>query len=83
MLEKIPHSAPGVDPTILVTSGATELRQSFTLAQLPGVLVAYMAGLNTVFALVIAGTGVALLLSLGNKWKRLNTEAIKNGGPSA
>ena len=79
MLEKIPHSALDVDPMILITSSAVELRHRFTVAQLPRFLFAYMTGLNAVFALSFAGTDVALLVSLGNKLKKLTTEAKKNG----
>ncbi|KAJ5861165.1 major facilitator superfamily transporter protein [Penicillium soppii] len=84
MLIKITTSAPSVDRTLLMMVGATDLRANFTAEQMPGVLIAYMSGLKTVFALAIAVTGVALLITaLASKWQRLDTEAIKNGGAAA
>lgn len=80
MVNVLPFSAPDVDPALVILTGATEIRTAFTPAQLPGLLIAYMAGLKIVFALAVAGTGAALCISLGNRWKRLNKEAIKGGG---
>jgi MFS transporter, DHA2 family, glioxin efflux transporter len=65
-----------VSPAALVATGATQLRSVFTADQLPGVLVAYMAGINAVFAVAVAMVGISVILSLFNKWKRLDTHAL-------
>jgi MFS family permease len=79
----LPFSAPDVDPAMVILTGATEIRTRFTGEQVPGILEAYMRGLNGVFAIAIAGTGVALLVSLAAKWKRLDAEKVKQGGTAA
>jgi MFS transporter, DHA2 family, glioxin efflux transporter len=83
MINRLPSSAPDVDPSLVILTGASEIRSAFKSAQVPGILIAYMAGLKIVFALTIAATGLAFCISLGAKWKRLNTDAIKNGGAAA
>ncbi|EOO00201.1 putative major facilitator superfamily transporter protein [Phaeoacremonium minimum UCRPA7] len=76
----LPHSAPNVNPMQVVLTGATELRDVFTPEEIPGILVAYMRGLKISFALSLAATGLAFVISLATKLKRLNTDAIKGGG---
>ncbi|KAL2201963.1 major facilitator superfamily transporter [Sarocladium strictum] len=57
----------------LVLSGASELRNVFSEADLPLVLDGYMEGLKVVFAMTVAITGVATVISFTTKWKKLNT----------
>jgi MFS transporter, DHA2 family, glioxin efflux transporter len=80
LIRWVATTAPGVPPQLLIFTGATELRNVFGPDVLPGVLVAYMQGLKVAFAVCIAGTGVAALLSPLMPWGRLNTEAVKSGG---
>lgn len=79
MLKTLPYSAPGVDPTLVIASGATELRNIFPPEQVPGILVAYMKGLKISFAVALAATGLALVVGMFSRWKRLNTAAITGG----
>lgn len=65
---KIPSTAPGVDPQLVIATGATQLRKVFSKADLPGVLEAYMDGIRVTFALAIALGGASLLVSLVPKW---------------
>lgn len=83
MLKVLPFSAPDVNPGLLIATGATQLRTTFTPDQVSGILLAYMAGLKIVFALALAATGIALCVSACNRWKRLNKEAVKAGGAAA
>ena len=69
--------APGVDPSAVVATGATEIREAFTAEELPGILRAYMAGIKVSAGIAIGATGFAFLVSLFSRWKRLNTEALK------
>lgn len=80
LVKVLPHSAPGVDPAIVVNTGATDLRKVFSAEQVPGILIAYMHGLKIAFAIGLASTGVAfIVITLFQRWNRLNTAAIAGG----
>lgn len=68
--------APHVSQSQLIRTGATDIRHVFDATEIPFVIQAYMDGLKVAFALVIASAGIALIVSLGSKWKRLNTENL-------
>ena len=72
---------PGLDPAVVVSTGATDLRSVFSADQVPGILVAYMSGLKIAFAIGLASTGVAfIIITEFQKWNKLNTTAIAGGG---
>ena len=71
IIRTLPETAPSVDPSLVILTGATQIRAVFPLDLVPGVLQAYMAGLNTAFAIAIAGAGVAFVISLASKWTTL------------
>ena len=81
LLKTLIHSAPNVNPALVVATGAIDLRKAFTPEQLPGVLEAYMRGLKISFAIGLASAGVALVVNVlfGHR-KKLNTAAIASGG---
>lgn len=80
LVKVLPHSAPGVDPALVVKTGATDLRMIFSADQVPGILEAYMRGLKVAFAIGMASTGVAfVVVVLFQRWNRLNTAAIAGG----
>ncbi|KAH8202202.1 hypothetical protein TruAng_003677 [Truncatella angustata] len=83
LVQELPMTAPGVDPAVVVATGATELRNVFDANQIPGVLMAYMAGIKVALAISIAASGLAFAISLLNRWSRLNTEAAKTLGGNA
>ncbi|KAL4900284.1 major facilitator superfamily domain-containing protein [Aspergillus multicolor] len=60
LLYMLPLTAPDVDPSAVIATGATELREVFG-QDLHGVLVAYIAGLEVAFAFGRARMGVAFL----------------------
>lgn len=68
---------PGVDAAVALGTGATQIRDVFTAAQIPIVIDAYISGLETVFAIAVAAFGTATLLGLLGNWKRLDAETIK------
>jgi hypothetical protein len=76
-------TVPGIDPVLLLGTGATQIRQVFTAAQIPGVIDAYMAGIKVVFAIIIGASGFASLFSLCGSWKKLHAEDMKNAGGGA
>lgn len=81
LLKHLPHSAPGVNPVTVVSTGATDLRTAFPADMVPGILEAYMGGLKIAFAIGIASTGMAfVIITLFQRWNRLNPAAIAGGG---
>ncbi|PGH11289.1 hypothetical protein AJ80_07188 [Polytolypa hystricis UAMH7299] len=79
LVSKLPELAPNVDPALVVTTGASELRHVFSEEDLPGVLMAYMAGLKVTFTLCIALGGVGFLITLFAKWESLKGKAKLEG----
>ncbi|KAH8704048.1 putative MFS multidrug transporter [Talaromyces proteolyticus] len=71
MLQKLPEYAPGVNPQLVIATGATELRSVFSADQLAGILQAYMSGLKVTFLLSIVLGGIATVISLFPKWTSL------------
>jgi hypothetical protein len=67
--------APGVNPGLVLLTGASELHNVFPPDVLPGVLEAYMVGLKAAFAVAIAFSSVAFLCSLAIPMKRLPSHA--------
>jgi hypothetical protein len=62
-------------------SGGVDLRKVFSEDQIPGILVAYMKGLKTSFAIGIVSSGIAfIIIVLFQRWNRLNIAAIAGGG---
>lgn len=84
LVKVLPRSAPGVDPAAVVGTGAMDLRKFFSPDQVPGILVAYMRGLKIAFAIGLASTGLAfVIITLFQRWNRLNAAAIAGGGGAA
>ncbi|KAH8835002.1 major facilitator superfamily domain-containing protein [Flagelloscypha sp. PMI_526] len=71
LINTLRTTVPELDPALVISTGATELRTSFSAEQFPGILAAYMAGIRAALAIPIAATGIAVLVSACNSWKRL------------
>ncbi|KAI1621775.1 DNA repair protein RAD50 [Exophiala viscosa] len=82
MLKEIPNKVPGVSPSLVVATGATDLRNVFSAAELPGILSAYMEGLRVPFAIAIACACVTFLLAFTPKWESIKGK-VKLDGPAA
>jgi hypothetical protein len=76
MLGSLAVTAPDVDVVKLIATGVSEIRSVFPAEQIPGILLAYMDGLQISFAIAAATAGAACLLAcivavlpnrLGNK----------------
>ncbi|EON65089.1 hypothetical protein W97_04324 [Coniosporium apollinis CBS 100218] len=65
LIEAVKQNVQGLDPAIVVGTGATDLRKVIPAAQLAGAIESYMAGLQDAFTLAIALGGVAVLISVG------------------
>lgn len=81
LLIELPDTAPNVDPAAVVATGATELK-SFG-SSLQGVRVAYMRGLKVTFAFACASIGMAFILSLFSRRKKIGGEAAKDAMAAA
>lgn len=69
----LPDTAPGVDPAAVVATGATQLRSRFPADKIPGILLAYADGIKSALIFPIGATGVALIVILFSRWKRLKS----------
>lgn len=74
LVEALPRTAPGVDPGMVIATGATELRQVFDPSQVEGIIEAYMEGLRTPFIISIACAGVAVILAAAPRWERIKLQ---------
>lgn len=72
MALRVAELDPSVDQMTLVTAGATEIREIFPPEQLPAVLDGYMWGIQVVFAISIAVSGIAVVVSSMSRWTKLN-----------
>ena len=64
--------APGISPLLVIGTGAADLRKVFPPEVLPGIVLAYMDGLRTSFAVAIGMVGLSFVLSAVVPWKRLH-----------
>lgn len=78
-MRELPSSAPSLNPALVVTIGATALRNVFSADQLDDILLAYIQGIKVTFAITVAALGISFLLSLLSKWKRINAEELTGG----
>ncbi|ROV97150.1 hypothetical protein VPNG_08834 [Cytospora leucostoma] len=74
ILAKLPQSAPSIDPSLVIATGASELKNVFgTLPEYRGILIAYMHGLKSVFAVATGFAGLSFLTTFLIPWKKLST----------
>jgi hypothetical protein len=79
LIGSLPTRAPGVDPSSVVSVGVTQIRATFSAAQVPGIILAYMDGLKVAYAIAIASAGISVLVSALSKWKNLKGK-VQVGG---
>lgn len=79
MITTIASTAPNVDPHAVIGTGATQLRQTFTAEDLPGIVAAYMAGIKVALAIATALAGAAVLAAVLTPFKKLNMEKVQAG----
>jgi len=83
MVNRLATSAPDVNPLVVLGTGATQIRQLFPAEQVPGILVAYMAGIQTALALALGAVGVSFVVSLFSNFKRLSRNELKAASGAA
>jgi MFS transporter, DHA2 family, glioxin efflux transporter len=52
----------------------------FRLDQVPGILLAYMAGIKVALGVAVGAVGISVIISLLSRWGKINTDAMKGGG---
>lgn len=72
LVASLASTAPNIDPALVLATGATELRATFSDSEIDGILKSYMDGLRASYALAIALAGCALVLTLLTPWRRIN-----------
>lgn len=80
LIKTLPFTAPGVESGQVIRTGAAELRNKFSTTVLPGVIQAYMDGLQIVFAVAIASAGIATLASVFSE--RGTLKQLQNANPA-
>ncbi|TAQ90885.1 hypothetical protein B7494_g813 [Chlorociboria aeruginascens] len=76
LLQKLPITAPTVDPQAVAATGITDLRAHYQGQDLIGIINAYMSGLKVAYAIAIASTGIAFFVAFGSKWRNLKGKQI-------
>ncbi|RMZ81570.1 hypothetical protein DV737_g2448, partial [Chaetothyriales sp. CBS 132003] len=80
LLTRLPQTAPGVSPQLVVATGATELRTVFPASQLPGILAAYMEGIKVTWIISIVCACVTVLLVLAPRFESIKGKIPMPGG---
>lgn len=79
LLNKLPSTAPTVNPAQVAATGVTELRNVFPANVIPGIINAYMDGLKVAYAIAIAASGIAVLISFASRWRNLKGKVVAGG----
>lgn len=74
----LPIYAPGVSPELVLTAGATGVRNAVSAAALPGVLQAYTKSIDHVMYLGTGAAGGAFLFAFGMGWVDIRKNKDKN-----
>lgn len=74
LVRGISQLVEGVDPTMIVNIGATELRNLVPTEQLPAVLEVYNHALRQVLLITVGLSAVAILGALGLEWKTVKKD---------
>lgn len=80
---KLTVTAPSINSALVVSTGASELRDAFTAEQMTAILPAYMTGLKVAYAISIAAAGIAFCLSPFNNFKKIDAHAPAEGSENA
>lgn len=80
---KLAGTARSINSALVVSTGASELRDVFTAEQMTAILPAYMTGLKVAYAISIAAAGIAFCLSPFNNFKKIDAHAAAEGSENA
>ncbi|KAI9713859.1 MAG: hypothetical protein M1820_000589 [Bogoriella megaspora] len=79
LLKQLPKYAPSVNPALVVSAGATHIRDVVASDQLPGVLTAYNSAITTAFIMPVVTGGICFLFSLLFEWRSVKGKKIVAG----
>ncbi|KAF2657846.1 MFS general substrate transporter [Lophiostoma macrostomum CBS 122681] len=79
MVSELGRIAPGIDPQMVIATGATQIRHAFPADQVPAIVQAYMAGIKVTLALVVGLMGADCLLAPFVPRKRLPAQGLQAG----
>ncbi|TVY17154.1 MFS gliotoxin efflux transporter gliA [Lachnellula arida] len=79
LIGHLPRYVPNIDPKTVVAVGVTEIRATFPADVVPGIVQAYMDGLRVDYAIAIASSGIAVLISLLSQWRNLKGKVVPGG----
>lgn len=83
LISGIATSAPGVNPGLVLATGATDLRHVFSGADLDGIVHSYMEGLRGGYGICIACTALAVFVSFAPRWESLKGKIKLDAGAGA
>ncbi|PKY03434.1 MFS general substrate transporter [Aspergillus campestris IBT 28561] len=72
LLQTLRRETATVDALQVAMTGATELRDRFSVAQMKFILTAYMKGIQTAFLVAVVASSVATVVCLGTRWIKLS-----------
>lgn len=81
LIDTLPTYAPGIDPTIVLHIGATELNKAVPANLLPGVLTAYNSALTHTWYIAVAMCCLTVIPAIFVEWK--SVKGMKPGGLAA
>lgn len=87
LISHLARDVPDIDPTIILNSGASQIRRLVDdmgrQGDIDAVLGAYTLGLRNTFYISVVAAGCALLVSSGLEWKKIKKEGeeatVENG----
>lgn len=65
LVQSLPREVPGINPQLVIATGATELRDVFNDEQMVGVIRSYMDGLKDAYTLAIALAACSVVVVIG------------------
>jgi hypothetical protein len=76
LLKNLGSVVPGIDPSFVLTVGATELKNAIPAEFLPGVLTAYNLALTQSFYVSVAAAALSILGAVFVEWKSMKGQQV-------
>ena len=79
LIEKVGQYASGIDPAVVIMTGATSIHSKIPAQYLPGVILAYDKALTQVFLVSVATGALTIIGSMAMEWKSVKKGNKKVG----
>jgi|SRR5579862_3287546 hypothetical protein len=79
LVSQISQRIPDLDPAMIVSAGATGVRNIVSAAQLPLVLEAYNSAVRDVFIMAVALAACSFVVAWGFEWKSIKGKNLAAG----